>query len=61
VPLPQLRCCPAFAKLSAIRGQNGLVALRRRLHRYVKPALLVIDERGYLPYTNRYDERGSRA
>lgn len=29
-------------------------ALRRRLHRYARPQLLVIDELGYLSYSNRH-------
>lgn len=29
-------------------------ALRRRLHHYARPSLLVIDEVGYLSYSNRY-------
>lgn len=29
-------------------------ALRRRLHRYAKPDLLVVDEIGYLSYSNRH-------
>ncbi len=41
-------------ELGDLNAQDGAVALRRRLHRYVKPALLVIDEFGYLPYSNRY-------
>jgi DNA replication protein DnaC len=48
------RFTTASAMLGDLDAQDGPVALRRRLHRYVKPALLVIDELGYLPYTNRY-------
>jgi DNA replication protein DnaC len=48
------RFTTASAMLGDLDAQDGAVALRRRLHRYVKPALLVIDELGYLPYTNRY-------
>jgi len=29
-------------------------ALRRRLHHYARPALLVVDEVGYLSYSNRH-------
>lgn len=47
------RFTTASAMLGDLAAQDG-AALRRRLHRYVKPALLVIDELGYLPYTNRY-------
>ncbi len=48
------RFTTASAMLGDLHAQDGAAALRRRLHRYVKPALLVIDELGYLPYTNRY-------
>ena len=48
------RFTTASAMLGDLDAQDGALALRRRLHRYVKPALLVIDELGYLPYTNRY-------
>jgi len=48
------RFTTASAMLGDLDAQDGAVALRRRLHRYVKPALLVIDELGYLPYSNRY-------
>jgi len=37
--------------LAALDGDN---ALRRRLQYYAKPALLVIDEVGYLSYSNRH-------
>jgi len=48
------RFTTASAMLGDLDAQDGALALRRRLHRYVKPALLVIDELGYLPYSNRY-------
>ncbi len=48
------RFTTASAMLADLHAQDGALALRRRLHRYVKPALLVIDELGYLPYSNRY-------
>jgi DNA replication protein DnaC len=48
------RFTTASAMLGDLDAQDGAVALRRRLHRYVKPALLVIDELGYLLYSNRY-------
>jgi DNA replication protein DnaC len=44
----------AAAMLGDLAAQDGAAALRRRLHRYIKPGLLVIDELGYLPYSNRY-------
>lgn len=34
--------------------QDSSVALQRRLRRYVRPALLVVDEVGYLSYDNRH-------
>jgi len=34
--------------------QDSSAALQRRLRRYVRPALLVIDEIGYLSYDNRH-------
>jgi hypothetical protein len=43
------RFTTAPAMLGDLDAQDGALALRRRLHRYVKPALLVIDELGYLP------------
>ncbi len=48
------RFTTAPAMLGDLDAQDGALALRRRLHRYVKPTLLVIDELGYLPYSNRY-------
>lgn len=48
------RFTTASAMLGDLDAQDGALALRRRLHRYVKPAVLVIDELGYLPYSNRY-------
>jgi len=38
-------------ELAALDGDN---ALRRRLHHYVQPTLLIIDEVGYLSYSNRH-------
>ena len=40
--------------LSDLAAQDGDSALKRRLNRYVRPKLLVIDELGYLSYSNRY-------
>ncbi len=37
--------------LAALEGDN---ALRRRLKHYARPALLIIDEIGYLAYSNRH-------
>ena len=38
-------------ELAALDGDN---ALRRRLKHYAKPALLILDEIGYLSYSNRH-------
>jgi len=40
--------------LSDLAAQDGDNALRRRLQHYAKPALLIIDEIGYLSYSNRH-------
>ena len=40
--------------LSDLAAQDGDNALKRRLNRYVRPQLLVIDEVGYLSYSNRH-------
>jgi DNA replication protein DnaC len=40
--------------LSELAAQDGDNALRRRIQYYTKPTLLVIDEVGYLSYSNRY-------
>ena len=44
----------AAAMLGDLAAQDGDLALKRRLNRYVRPALLVIDEVGYLAYSNRH-------
>ena len=49
----QVRFTEAAAMLNELATQDGPAALRRRLHRYIKPALLVIDEIGYLTYNDR--------
>ena len=49
----QVRFTEASAMLSDLSAQDGPAALRRRLHRYIKPALLVLDEIGYLTYNDR--------
>jgi DNA replication protein DnaC len=49
----QVRFTEAAAMLGDLASQDGPAALRRRLHRYIKPALLVIDEIGYLTYNDR--------
>jgi len=40
--------------LNDLAAQDGDNALRRRLHHYAKPDLLMIDEVGYLSYSNRH-------
>ena len=40
--------------LSDLAAQDGDNALRRRLQHYARPRLLVIDEIGYLSYSNRH-------
>lgn len=40
--------------LNDLAAQDGDNALRRRLKHYAKPALLIVDEVGYLSYSNRH-------
>lgn len=40
--------------LNELAAQDGDIALRRRLKRYAQPQLLLIDEVGYLSYSNRH-------
>jgi DNA replication protein DnaC len=40
--------------LSDLAAQDGDNALRRRLKHYARPTLLIIDEIGYLAYSNRH-------
>jgi DNA replication protein DnaC len=40
--------------LGDLAALDSDAALRRRLHHYARPALLVIDEVGYLSYSNRH-------
>ncbi len=44
----------AGAMLNDLAAQDGDNALRRRLQYYAKPTLLIIDEVGYLSYSNRH-------
>ncbi len=44
----------AAQMLNDLAAQDGDSALRRRLRHYAQPALLVIDEVGYLSYGNRH-------
>jgi DNA replication protein DnaC len=45
-----VRMAPASAMLAELSSQDGPASLERRLRRYLRPALLVIDEVGYLSY-----------
>lgn len=40
--------------LNDLAAQDGDHALRRRLHYYARPSFLIIDEVGYLSYSNRH-------
>lgn len=44
----------AATMLSDLAAQDGDNALRRRLQHYARPTLLIIDEIGYLSYSNRH-------
>jgi len=48
----KVRFTEASTMLGDLAAQDGPIALRRRLHRYTKPELLVIDEIGYLSYND---------
>lgn len=48
------RLVPASQMLSELSRQNGDIALSRCLKKYCNYDLLVIDELGYLDYSNRY-------
>ena len=48
------RFTTASAMLSELAGQDGLTALSRAYRRYTSPAILVIDELGYVAYGNRH-------
>ena len=39
--------------LSDLAAQDGALALKRRLRRFARPELLVVDEVGYLSYSDR--------
>jgi len=49
-----LRFTSAAQMLNELAAQDGDNALRRRLALYARPRLLVIDEVGYLAYSNRH-------
>ena len=44
----------ASAILNDLAAQDGDTALKRRIARYVRPAVLVVDELGYLSYESRH-------
>jgi len=44
----------AASMLNELAAQDGDMALKRRLKYYAQPTLLVIDEVGYLSYSNRH-------
>lgn len=48
------RFTTASAMLNELAAQDGLAALSRAYRRYTSPALLVIDELGYVAYGNRH-------
>ena len=47
-------CASASAVLNELAAQDGDNALKRRLALYARPRLLVLDEIGYLSYSNRH-------
>ena len=49
-----VRFTSAGEMLGELAAMDGDAALRRRLRHYVNPDLLVIDEIGYLSYSNRH-------
>lgn len=49
-----VRFTSASEMLNELAAQDGAMALERRLRRYCGPALLVIDELGYLSYDDRH-------
>lgn len=51
------RFTTASAMLSELVSADGMIALNRAFARYTSPALLVIDELGYIAYGNRHADR----
>lgn len=49
-----VRFTTASAMLTDLATQDGAIAFKRRLAHYCRPALLIVDEVGYLSYDNRY-------
>lgn len=47
------RFVSASAMLTDLASQDGALALKRRLQRFARPELLVVDEVGYLSYSDR--------
>jgi DNA replication protein DnaC len=47
------RFVSAAAMLTDLAAQDGALALKRRFRRFAKPDLLVVDEVGYLSYSDR--------
>jgi len=50
----RVRFTTASAMLNDLAAQDSAAALQRRLRHYCLPALLVVDELGYLSYDSRY-------
>jgi DNA replication protein DnaC len=50
----RVRFTTASAMLNDLAAQDSAAALQRRLRHYCRPALLVVDELGYLSYDSRY-------
>jgi len=48
------RFITASAMLTELAAQDGVAALRRAFRRYTSPAVLIIDELGYVAYANRH-------
>ena len=51
-----VRSTTASEMLNDLAAQDSSAALTRRLRRYCNPALLIIDEIGYLSYDSRYGD-----
>lgn len=49
-----VRFTTASAMLNELSAQDSARSLQRRIKRYVHPALLIVDEVGYLSYDNRH-------
>lgn len=51
-----VRCATASEMLNDLAAQDTSAALARRLRRYCNPAVLLVDEIGYLSYDSRYGD-----